>query len=415
MRYGIVVATLAFCSSFTIGSAGFACSSLARHDRLSGRVVTDGLLQLTGLNIIPNQMPEFSEMADPAPPFVNADGSVEIYGSGPYFLHYRNWFDFSHAGPYEMKCIELLYPNGMTTDDPNVIPWDIRKFHIQTATNTPYDLIIAGSMSPSKGRAIPVWPEDNISRRLFFYRLTKVGAWIRDLLPIILQDETTWIGHSYGGNLLQLNESAPGTIDLKRADPVYLFYEKVTASLKALTTTEIFVRQMLDSEHPSGGETKIIEIPTIPVPATHRTIGGDLIEGPRPIQIKLEGRTYFIVGFSSNDFTTDFYTINYAWSPSIFGPYTVARTPDRSDFLDLGAELKSRFNLSWAGRPSFYKAVDGHYHMLFHAVEKRNYPGHDFKHWPKDEKLKYFFRAIFDARIHFVMNHGAPEIKLDVD
>ena len=156
---------------------------------------------------------------------------------------------------------------------------------------------------------------------------------------------------------------------------------------------------MKDLKRAGQDEWKIVAIPTPAVAATHRTIGGDLVEGPRPIQLKLNGKSFYVVGFSASDYPTDRYTINYAWAPAVTGPYEVARTTDQLDFLDLGVAIKAKYQLSWMGRPAFYMNSHHELHMLFHAVEKKLHPGHNFSMWPSDDVISTFFRAVFDVRV----------------
>ena len=76
---------------------------------------------------------------------------------------------------------------------------------------------------------------------------------------------------------------------------------------------------MKSVDEASDQEWKVVAIPSPGVPTTHRTIGGDLVEGPRPIQLKIDGQNFYFVGFSANDFPTDRYTINYAWARNVRG------------------------------------------------------------------------------------------------
>ena len=50
------------------------------------------MIQLTGRDLAPGMTrPPVPELADPAAPFVNARGELEIYGTAPYALVYRDW------------------------------------------------------------------------------------------------------------------------------------------------------------------------------------------------------------------------------------------------------------------------------------------------------------------------------------
>ena len=172
---------------------------------LKGKTLSSGLNQLTGTDQVAKRLPDYHELADPAPPFYNKDGSVDIYGSAPYVLHYANISEFEHGGTYHMKCMALHYPNGQTSEDPNLIPWDTRRYHVREGADKFRDVLIAGSMTASQADGLPSWPTDNPTRRIFFYRFMQLGHWLRDVEPIFGSVSTGWTGHSYGGNLFQDN------------------------------------------------------------------------------------------------------------------------------------------------------------------------------------------------------------------
>lgn len=92
------------------------------------------------------------------------------------------------------------------------------------------------------------------------------------------------------------------------------------------------------------------------------------------------------------------------------GPYQPALIEDGSDLLDLGQQIKTEYNLSWMGRPSIFKSPAGNYEMMFHAVRKDLYPGHDFTRWPNDS-LEYY-RALFKVTLDVSLNaKGEPVLR----
>jgi hypothetical protein len=293
----------------------------------------------------------------------------------------------------------------------------LRKYRIERKGELAKEVLIGGSMSPSKGRPVPVWPEDNINRRIYFFRLNQLGRWIRDLLPIVEKIESGWLGHSYGGNLIQENSPDPNVIRADRSGDIAFFYEKVSdAQNDSPFKTEIFAVRLSDPDTVvPGSEIKVAGVQSPALPSTRRTGGGYLLEGPRPLQITVDGQTFFIVGFSSGDFPTDSYYVNAMWSRHLFGPYQPILNADGKDLMDLGRELKTRYGLSWVGRPSFYKSPDGHFEMLFHGVIKSILPDNDYTKWPSAEKYQLweFYRCLFKTSIDITLdNNGAPRIQI---
>lgn len=383
----------------------------------SGRQIEDGLIQLTGTSLKVGQtVHPVPELPDPAPPYITQRGEVEIYGSAQYFIRYRNWREFSEGGCYQIVPLRLVNPNGARYSGAYSHPWDLRKTRIVNDKGGHTEILIGGAMSASRGRPSPRWPEDNFNRRIFFFRRGEVSRWIRDLAPIIGDVDSGWIGHSYGGNLIQENQTRPNVIQPGALGEIGFFYERVSEVRGGGPfKTEIFAVKMSGLDR--GGhrkEIKILGIGSKPFPSTARTLGGYLVEGPRPTLVTIGGKKVYIIGFSSGDFPTDAYSINYMWSRDLFGPYLPALTADGRDLLDLGKDLKERYGLSWVGRPSLYRTPGG-YEMFFHGVMKNILPDNDYKHWPSRYQLWEFYRSLFKVRVKFSLGpDGAPVIDLDI-
>ena len=124
---------------------------------------------------------------------------------------------------------------------------------------------------------------------------------------------TSWLGHSYGGNLIQENSSSQQLIRPDEKAAIGFFFERVTeVKNDGPYKTEIFATELKNFSSTSAGEThKIFEISEKPFPSTVRVGNGYLAEGPRPLQLKLHGKKIFLVGFSSGDFPTDQYHLNF--------------------------------------------------------------------------------------------------------
>jgi hypothetical protein len=386
-----------------------------------GRQVDRGLYQLTGTEVqIGETQHLFPELPDPAPPYVTEAGQIEIFGSAPYYIRYPNWNEFLKGGCYERLTLNLQEPQGLPYSAEYSQPWDLRKFKVKTSAFSANEIILGGAMSAPAGKPFPTWPDDNYTRRVYVFRLDQALQWVRDWFPIIgqvLADPSIgWIGHSYGGNLLQ-EQTPAGEIDFSSPQPIAFFYEKVTAlmqngSATAPYKTELFatpIRSLNQPPFSDGPEIPILSIGETPYPATKRTIGGFLVEGPRPSQIQIEGQNFFIIAFSSGDFPTDSYTINYLWSHSLFGPYYPFLNENKTDLLDWGEGLKRKYNLSWVGRATFFQTPSGSYQMLFHGVRKEILPENDYSEWPSRYNLWDFFRCIFKINVEWRLDaQGAP-------
>lgn len=424
----LLAAAFVHAGSFASAPSVAGASATENHFRASttgkGRQLDARFFQLTGTHLVQGQTEQtLQELPDPAPPFITAQGKVQIYGSAPYFIQYKNWNEFENGGSFQVVPMTLKFPSGAAIQGVYTHPWDLRKYWVSGAGGTGKEILVGGAMSPSAGRPIAVWPDDNINRRIFMFRLDDLGAWVRDVFPIAGKVAQEWTGHSYGGNFFQPGQSDLNTINPNGGNPIYFFFEKVSEDRRGPYKTEIFVKKVDSLAPPSssafrsgrstpgGEETKLIGVGTPPRPSTQRTVGGYLVEGPRPIQMDIQGQRFYIIAFSSGDFPTDSYTLNYAWSRNVTGPYQTVMNRDGTDFLDLGLEIKAKYNLSWVGRPSFFRTPSGNYEMLFHGVSKNILPDNDYTKWPKKYELWQFFRSLFKANLQVLLNaDGSPSI-----
>ncbi|MBW3629618.1 MAG: hypothetical protein KY464_09990 [Gemmatimonadetes bacterium] len=353
------------------------------------------------------------ELADPAPPYVTPKGEVEIYGSATYFIRYPNWGEYSRGGTFEIVPLDLRYPNGAAQRGPHSDFWDLRKYRVEKSGAAPQEIMIGGSMTPTGDRLLPEWSRDKANRRLFFFRPDADFRWVRDAAPIVGDIETGWLGHSYGGNLFQVGTTEPDVIRPGGGGEIYLFYEKVTESPTVPYKTEIFARRVLGADSVDENEIRIIGIGSSPYPAMKRPGGNYLVEGPRPVRMNIGGQDFYIVAFSAGDYATDGYTTSYAWSRHITGPYQLVLTADGKDLLDLGRDIRSRFGLSWVGRPAMYQAPDGSYEVLFHGVSKSILPENEYWHPPTKYRPWHFFRSVYKARLRaWLSEDGVPQLAI---
>ncbi len=235
------------------------------------------------------------------------------------------------------------------------------------------------------------------------------GRWIRSKDPLFSPppEKENWADHSYGHHFIT-----------DEAGNTWVFYEKVSEAVNpdgnpAPYKTEIFARKMISPHEASAEEKPIVSIGDSPFPSTRRTIGGFLVEGPRPEKVTINGKTRYFVAFSSGDFSTDRYFINVTWSDKVDGPYKPQLTTDGKDLLDLGREAKEKLGLSWGpARPHFFQDPDGKWWVLYHAVEKRILPDNDYSKWP-GRNLADFHRNIYLAPAEVsVGSDGQPRLEI---
>jgi galactofuranose transport system permease protein len=220
----------------------------------AGAKLDSGLYQLTGTHLkVGDQASD--DVPDPAPPYIGPNGEVEIYGSSLTFVRYPSWQEFEAGGCFEMVPIDLVQDNLVGYPDLYSRPWDVRKFRIEPKSKPAFEIIIAGTMSRTGTRDFPLWPEDNTNRRLFFYRKDASGRWVRDKNPIVGKVEEAWVGHSYGGNIVQVGMKDQNVVRPDDSGEIALFYEKVSnlpSELACVSFVEAHCRWLLGGRSASN-------------------------------------------------------------------------------------------------------------------------------------------------------------------
>jgi hypothetical protein len=328
---------------------------------------------------------------------VTTDGRPEIYGTGGACLSFDSWADLLSGHPATTRPVGLVDPAGRSLD---VEAWDPLPHRWPDGD----DVLYAGVMATRADGRAPRFPQDNWSRRVYAFK--RDGAlWRREREPLFspVPATPTYLGHCYGHHVVRDEQGAP-----------WIFYERCSvATLKRgrpfPARTELFARRMLSPFEVEATEHLILGLGEAPYPSTARTIGGHLVEGPRPVRVLVGDRTLYLMGFSSGDFPTDSYALNLAWSDRIQGPYRPLLAPHGRDLLDLGAPLKQAFDLSWGpGRPCLFACPNGEWWMLFHAVHKGDRPGTDYSRWPK--RLDGFRRHVYLAPVTIALEDGVPSV-----
>lgn len=401
---------------------------LAVAQEFQGKKLDEGLYQLTGNYLLPGSpVNAGDELPDAAPPYVAENGEVEIYGSAPYFIRYADWKSFLEGGSYKKIPLRFFSNDGQPYIFDYTHPWDVRKYRVILPTGETEEILIGGAMTAGVPGSSPLWPNDNPSRRIFIFRQAPDGTWIRNKQSIYGDPKSGWMGHSYGGNFFQAHSSNPSIIDLKSGAPLYFFFEKVDHSEEDRPTrTQIYAMNVDFQGRESDEFLALSGMPKLilgvtdpatekPFPSTKRSTGGYLIEGPRPIKAKIQGKDFYFIGFSGGDFCTDGYTTNFAWSHTPLGPYQPLLNKDGTDFLDYGHKLRNRYQLSWVGRPVLYETPEKNYEIMFHAVNKHLVPDNDYTNWPVHQPLNKFYRVLLKANVRLDLHKdGTPRIESSV-
>jgi len=364
------------------------------------------------------------ETPDPAPPLwvwdpLTGAYKVQVFISGSVYLEWSSLRDFRLGLEPQIKPLELFYSNGLPIGANGIPPaWDARAFQILRNGRPAQTIHLAGAMSRSPDGQLPRGWEDNADRRVYLFVNGKQVP-----LPLTGDSPYGWLGHNYGGNLIQKGESS-NTIDLDSKEPIYLFSERVTEVRdgKPYLTEMVSVRlkPIFDQKNEfvafaSEGEMKpLLKKDSAFYEASKRDakIGGYLVEGPRPVEVMVEGERYFVVGFSSSEYSSDSYRAHFAFSKNIEGPYQVIREVSGA-YKDFGRTMKEG-GASWVGRPVLYQDIEtGKWAMMWHQVDRAKYPGHDFSRVPDGQFLRVedFRRYLKRAMgIQFVLTENGLEI-----
>jgi hypothetical protein len=369
-----------------------------------------GIRQLTGMDLKVGQTNHPDK--GPADPVVyeTADGRIQLYGtqSRNGYLEYPSWEAFLKGEGGTQKYLDLYHPDG-TKIAGEEAAWDLLPHRWPNGRGGFEEVLYAGAMTPTGGRKEARWPEDNWNRRIYAFREDRQGRWVRDKEPLFSPppEQESWADHSYGHHFIT-DENGD----------TWVFYEKVSQAVDpqgkpAPYKTEIFARKMISPTQASAEERPILRVGDNPYPSMRRTIGGFLVEGPRPSKVSVGGKDFYFVGFSSGDFSTDRYFVNVAWSTKIDGEYKPVLNKQGSDLLDLGERAKEALDLSWGpARPHFFQDPKGKWWVVFHAVEKGILPDNDYTRWP-GRNLADFHRNIYLAPVEITLGaDGNPRFNI---
>lgn len=322
-------------------------------------------------------------VADPA--IVDNGDSILIMGTGD-ILKYRDLNALVNAEPAEKESLTLFKEISVGPLKvivhmmPDELPWDLQFYEIDGEK-----YLYGGVMSPLPGTNNARWPHENISRRIKVATFEEdLGGWVFKEQPVFGKiDHVNWTGHSYGQQII------------KDKDGLYMFHEEISRD----GITELFVRKMI-SPFEAGKAIKIAGIEDLPLELTKRVDGGHLLEGPRYMKSKVNGKEVHLVFFSTGDFPTKNYATRVAYSfNGILGPYEV--------ILDDITESAEDEGLHGVGRAFPFKH-QGKDWIIFHGA--KDLPGVDHNKWP--ENLDNFKRCLFVGDIKLNIENGKLNIRL---
>jgi hypothetical protein len=371
--------------------------TLARADHRGG------IRQITGKNLRLGQTRFGTRM--PADPFVDVlpDGRVHVYGTFENYLEFRSLDDMLRGASFTARPIptrEYLA---------NEASWD----HLIHRFDDGTEVMYAGMMSPTEGRTTPAWPADNWNRRIFAMTRDKSGQWVKHDKPLFGAVEPgtqpTMLGHAYGHHFRTVKKKVGG----KLTTETWLYHEEVVS--EGPLRTEIFARKMIDPFTASDQKVKIVGVDPLRAPELGKRENGEyLVEGPRPFDVMIDGEPFSFVAFSSGDFNSDNYDMNFAWKKGLeVGEHRpmldpTSRTPKLAGF---GQALKQKYELSWLGRAHVVEDARGDHWAVFHAVDKRVRPDIDYR--KGSGPLNEFQRNIYAVPLRFSRGpDGAPRVEV---
>lgn len=322
-------------------------------------------------------------VADPA--LVQHQGSLLIMGTGD-ILKYNSVSALLSAKPPRKKELRLFKEINISEKKiilpmaPGELPWDIQVYTIAGK-----EYLYGGVMTPPAGYKDARWPQDNISRRIKVATFDKnLKGWVFREAPVFgSPSHKSWEGHSYGHQLVQSRKKT------------YMLHEEISRD----GITEIFLRKMI-TPFKAGPSIKLVGIENLPLHETERVHGGHLLEGPRYLETKVNGKSLHLIFFSTGDFPTKNYATRVAYSfDSILGPYKVF-----SGDLTQAAEDRGLYGV---GRAFPFKH-QGQTWIIFHGA--KDIPGVDHTIWP--ENLDNFKRCLFVSPIEIKLIYHELRFKL---
>lgn len=398
---------------------------------------------------------------------------TQVEGTGFSYLKWKNKKSFLKNEPGEMVSEKVILPNGKTLQGKEAL-WDtarvsyehfakvfgkeqMRAAYENLGIDPGSDLYFAGAALQPDGK-LGEWTRDNWRRRNhvivrkngqlhilkdpIFNKIAEgasekdyVGFGQLNFLP------GDYIGHAYGPNFKMVKNKETGKLEM------WIISEEVTRRVevdgKPAEVTEIVARKMIspfeasqdpadrkllvsadgkdgqphpDTDRgPEMGNTKLLEgfRPTSITPEGIRVTKREvLVNGKWQLQEDptLTDKEAFVMTGSQGNFAGDGYDSLLAVSSNPLGPFDVVSTKS-GNFKKFLKGIKKKYNLSWAGRGSFFQSESGWY-FLFHGVDKDIRPDGSYSGViPAD--TEGYHRNIYRVPIEFYVNsHGNVDMKL---
>ena len=398
---------------------------------------------------------------------------TQVDGTGFLYLKYKNLEDMLRNEKPEIDSEKVYLPNGKALKgkeaiwDTNRVAYDfleqafskeqLAKAFRDEGIDAGTDLYYAGIALQPNGK-LGRWTTDNWRRRnhVMAYKngklqilespvFNKIADGMNEKaypgfgkLPFLLGD---YIGHAYGPNF-KLVKNGEQT-------ELWIISEEVTRRVEEkngpVEVTEIVARKMISPFEASKQESDRVVLLTVngkdgkPHPDSDRgaqMAHTKLIEGFRPPSMTAEGlritkkevvvdgrrklvdapelanEEVFVMAGSQGNFAGDQYDALLAFRKgSPIGEYEMVTNRDGS-WKKYLAGVKRKYNLSWAGRPSFVQGKDGRWFMQFHGVDKDIRPDGSYE-GPIPGDTETYHRNIYMVPVEFYQNrHGQTDMNV---
>lgn len=386
-----------------------------------------------------------AETADPSIPFMMTlpDGTIQwrIYFSGHRYITARTLEELLRGGYFPLQFIDAYYADG------TAIPWnspavgtDGEPLVLQKVGSdgkiTETNLAFLGLMEQPAAGKLPTFMSDPTRSRHVMDRTQKdIGngvyreVWtdrgaMNDDKPV----DNQWV--DIVDNKLVHAKSSTSRVFRVNNMPwrdaqgqVWLIYDRVTQELNGLPSrNEIFARAFDEvSRRCVGPEIQILRVNPLnsmtPFRSTLRlpTPGGFSVEGANPILLKVGGRDFWMISFSSGNYIQDTYGTNIAFRPAALGPIGPYQPvlAENGDLYNATADLSAKYGFAWGlARTNFFIDQQGRLWGLAHGLAKAALrPGLSLNGWPRPEQAPFYKRQLVLIPFEAQLINGQPIFK----
>lgn len=398
---------------------------------------------------------------------------TQVDGTGFLYLKYKNMESMLRNEKPEIISEKVYLPNGKALKgkeaiwDTNRVAYDLleqafskedlAKAFRDEGIDPGTDLFYAGIALQPNGK-LGRWTTDNWRRRnhVMGYKNGKLQILETPVFNKILDGMTEksevgfgqlpflpgdYIGHAYGPNFKLVQNG--------NKKDLWIISEEVTRRVQEKNgpaeVTEIVARKMISPFEASKDEADRLVLLTVngkdglPHPDSDRgpeMSNTKLIEGFRPPSMTAEGiritkkeviangqsflvkapelanEEFHVMAGSQGNFAGDQYDALLAFRRgNAIGKYEMTND-NQGSWKKFLAPVKAKYNLSWAGRPSFVQGKDGQWYMQFHGVDKDIRPDGSYE-GPIPGDTETYHRNIYMVPVDFFVNrNGQADMKV---